>query len=90
MIKRRRRFRQTTSLEDRLAVAALDLREAAKKLPPGLERERLLRRARQNETASHVTEWLTSRGPAHANLICRDASGMLARDSSASCGVGLR
>jgi hypothetical protein len=37
-------------------------REQAKKLPPGKERERLVRRARQSETASHIDEWLSSPG----------------------------
>lgn len=36
-------------------------REAAK-LPPGKEREGLLRRARQLETASHINQWLSSPG----------------------------
>jgi hypothetical protein len=36
-------------------------REAAT-LPPGKEREGLLRRARQLETASHINQWLSSPG----------------------------
>jgi hypothetical protein len=38
------------------------LREEAKSLPPGVERDRLLRKARQDEVALHVTEWLKSPG----------------------------
>ena len=58
----RRRFTQTTSLEESLAEEAKRLRKQAQGTPPGIERERLVRRARQTETASRMTEWLTSRG----------------------------
>ncbi len=43
--------------EQREAILAL-----AKSLPVGKEREELLRKARQLETASHVNEWLSSPG----------------------------
>jgi hypothetical protein len=33
------------------------LRKEAKGTPPGIERERLLRRARQSETAAQMQEW---------------------------------
>jgi hypothetical protein len=56
----RRRFKQTLSLEERLAEEAKRLREEAKSLPPGAEREALLRRARQAETGSHMSQWLRS------------------------------
>jgi hypothetical protein len=58
----RRRFKQTVSLEERLAQEAARLREQARQLPAGAEREILLRKARQAETGSHMTEWLTSPG----------------------------
>jgi hypothetical protein len=58
----RRRFKQTVSLEARLAEEAKRLREEAKLLPPGALREELLRKARQCETGSHMSEWLTSPG----------------------------
>jgi len=58
----RRRFRQTESLEARLAEEAKRLREEAKLLPPGAQRDELIRKARQAETGSHMTEWLTSPG----------------------------
>ncbi|WP_314952650.1 hypothetical protein [Bradyrhizobium cosmicum] len=45
MIKRRRRFRQTDSLEARLAQFAMNLREEADQKPPGQERNSLLKRA---------------------------------------------
>lgn len=58
----RRRFKQTVSLSDRLAAEARRLRDEAKALSPGARRERLLRKARQLETASHINEWLASPG----------------------------
>jgi hypothetical protein len=61
-MKPRRRFKQTTTLEQRLTEEVQHLREKASKLPPCLERERLLRRARHVETASRINEWLTSPG----------------------------
>ena len=54
--------RQTESLEARLAQEAKRLREEAKLLPPGAQRDELIRKARQAETGSHMTEWLTSPG----------------------------
>ena len=56
----RRRFKQTQTLEERLAAEAKRLREEAKKLKPEVEREALLRKTRQAETGSHVSEWLRS------------------------------
>jgi hypothetical protein len=58
----RRRFKQTQPLEERLADEAKRLREEAKLLPPGAERDKIIRKARQAETGSHLTEWLTSPG----------------------------
>jgi hypothetical protein len=56
----RRRFQQSETLETCLAEEAKHLREEAKSLPPGAAREALLRKARQTETASHMSEWLSS------------------------------
>lgn len=61
-MQRRRRFKQTVPLEERLAEEAQRLRERAKSLPPGPQREDALRRARQAETGSHMSEWLRSPG----------------------------
>jgi hypothetical protein len=55
-----RRFKQIRSLEERLADEAKSLREQAEMLPPGAVREAVLRKARQAETGSHVSEWLKS------------------------------
>lgn len=59
---KRRHFAQTETLEDRLAAEAIELREKAKVMPPGLERDLLLRKARQAETGAHMSEWLRSSG----------------------------
>jgi len=59
---RRSRFIHNANLEERLALEAQSLKEQAEALPPGRDREMLLRRARQTETASHITEWLSSPG----------------------------
>ena len=62
MSERRRRFKQTETFEQRLAQEAIRFRTAAEELPPGTARELLLRRARQAETASHMSDWLRSPG----------------------------
>jgi len=37
-------------------------RDEAEKLPPGRDRDALLKKARQLDTASHINEWLSSPG----------------------------
>jgi hypothetical protein len=44
------------------AEEAQRLKKQAKALPPGTQREGLLRKARQAETASHISQWLNSPG----------------------------
>ncbi|WIW49897.1 hypothetical protein ML401_20260 [Bradyrhizobium sp. 62B] len=61
-MKHRRRFKQTQSLEERLAAEALRLRAKAEEAAPGIERDHLLRQARQCDTGSHMNQWLTSPG----------------------------
>jgi hypothetical protein len=58
----RRRFKQTLPLEERLRLQAEADRERAESLPPGRERDELLVKARRADTASHLTEWLSSPG----------------------------
>jgi len=58
----RRRFNPTDFLEDRLAAEAMRLRKEARGTPAGVERDRLLRLARQAETGSRIGEWLRSNG----------------------------
>jgi hypothetical protein len=61
-MKHRRRFKQALLLEERLAEEARRLREEAELLPHGPVRDEALRRARQAETGSHLSEWLRSPG----------------------------
>jgi hypothetical protein len=58
----RRRLKQSQSLKRRLIEQAKRLREEAKLKGPGVERETLLRKARQAATAAHIDEWLSSPG----------------------------
>jgi hypothetical protein len=58
----RRRFKQVTSLKDRLAQEAESLRKQAQEMPPGVRRDELLRKAREAETAARVDDWLASPG----------------------------
>jgi len=58
----RRRVKQVRSLEERLAEQAVKLKEHAANLPAGVEREKLLGKARLAETGAHLTGWLTSPG----------------------------
>lgn len=58
----RRRFKQSDSLEHRLDDEAQRLRQEAMKTSSGDEREQLMRKARQAETAAHISEWLRSPG----------------------------
>ena len=58
----RRSFKPSAPLDQRLEEQAKRLRKEARGTPPGVEREKLLRRARQTETAAHIQEWLSSPG----------------------------
>lgn len=58
----RRRFKQTKPLYERLADEAVRLREEARSLLPGQRRDMLLRKARQDETAMQIENWLRSPG----------------------------
>ena len=58
-----RRVERKPTFEQRLALEAARFKEAAEKERPGtMARELLLRRARQAETASRISEWLNSPG----------------------------
>lgn len=58
----RRRFKNIRTFPDRLSDFAREAREHAEKLPPGPEKDDLLKKARQADTASHVEKWLNSPG----------------------------
>ena len=61
MIKRRR-FKQTASLSERLVRNVEQLEAQLATLPPGPERDRLVRQIRQNEIAANIDQWLKSTG----------------------------
>jgi hypothetical protein len=58
----RRRFTQTVTLDERLEEQAERLRREGRGTPPGVERDKLIRGAREAEAAAHIQEWLTSAG----------------------------
>ena len=60
-MQQRRRFTQTESLKDRLAAFAKKTRERAEQLS-GPERDALLKKARQADTAAHLDDWANSQG----------------------------
>jgi hypothetical protein len=62
MQKRPRYFKQKVSLEERLASYANSAREVAALLPPGAEKDELLRKVRQADTAVHLSDWANSPG----------------------------
>jgi hypothetical protein len=56
----RRHFKQPVPPDQWLTEEAERLRKEAQGARPGVEREELIRRARQLETVAHFDEWLTS------------------------------
>jgi hypothetical protein len=62
MQQQRRRFNKKLSFRDRLASFAKTARKVAALLPPGAEKDELLRKARQADTAAHLNEWVSSPG----------------------------
>ena len=61
-MQHRRRFKQTTSLKERLALFAKEAKEEALSLPPGPERDALLKKASKADVAAHLDEWVNSPG----------------------------
>jgi hypothetical protein len=58
-VPQRRSFKQQVALDQRLAEQAKRLRTEAEGIPPGVERDELIRLARQAETAALMDEWLS-------------------------------
>lgn len=54
------RVKRAKRWEQQYAEDALRLRETAELLPPGAVKDAALRKARQLETASRMSEWLSS------------------------------
>lgn len=57
-----RRFKNISTFPDPVAKKAARLREEAETKPPGQERDVLLRKARQANTAAHIDDWINSPG----------------------------
>ena len=62
MKRTRNRKRPVLSFQDRLKRLAEQAREAASRLPPGEDRDRLTQQALENETAAKIDRWLSSPG----------------------------
>jgi len=60
MVIKRRRFKQETSLQDRIVEWAIAIRKQADVMRPGPERDQLLAKLRQAETAMHMENWANS------------------------------
>ena len=59
---KQRRHKQTISFKDRLADWAEKIRKQAIQMPPGTERDAMLKRASQADIAAHLDEWANSPG----------------------------
>lgn len=59
---KRRHFTQTSSLTEHLLYDIEQLRKQAERLPSGPAQDAVLRKIRQNETAAHISDWLSSPG----------------------------
>lgn len=57
-MQKRRRFKQTSTLRERLLADTEHLREQAGMLPQGQIRDHVMRRIRQNEAAADLCEML--------------------------------
>jgi hypothetical protein len=62
MTSQRRRFKQVTTLQDRIVEWAKAIRAQAAALPPGRDRDELLKKVRQAEAAMHLEDWANSPG----------------------------
>jgi hypothetical protein len=61
-MQHRRRFKQDLTFKDRLTAWANEARVRAKKLPPGPERDAMIKKASQAEVAAHLDDWANSPG----------------------------
>jgi hypothetical protein len=61
-MQNQRRFKHQITLQDRIVAWAKQVRAQAAELPPGPEREELLKKVRQAETAMHLDDWANSPG----------------------------
>lgn len=77
-MKSRPRHRQATSFQERLARFSRDVRERAIALPPGEERNALMKKLERTQWAVQMSEWLNSPNqkaappPGNAELLDRE------------------
>jgi hypothetical protein len=73
MSERRARIVNGKSFKERLLEEAARCRETAEQLPPSTERENLIKRGQQAETAAQMDDWLAaSNQPAPASVRLRE------------------
>ena len=60
MTQRRHRFKQELTLQDRLAAWSNEVLEQAAKLPPGPEKDALIKKARQATVACNLDDWASA------------------------------
>lgn len=58
----RHHSKQAMPFKDRLTAFAEEARQKATELPPGPERDEMLKKARQADTACHLDAWANSPG----------------------------
>ncbi|MDA9412394.1 hypothetical protein XH98_32830 [Bradyrhizobium sp. CCBAU 51745] len=61
-MKHWRRVQQAETLRETLARLALAMRKRAEALPAGIERDQLLKQARNADTTAHLDDWVSSPG----------------------------
>jgi hypothetical protein len=61
-MSKRRRVKPALSFFDRLKMEAQRLRQEAENKPPGPDRDELMKKVRQVETALRIANWVTSPG----------------------------
>lgn len=62
MVKTRRRFKQQLTFQDRVVSWSREVLEVANALPPGPERDAMLKKVRQADVACHLDDWAKSPG----------------------------
>jgi hypothetical protein len=88
----RRRVKQTASLNARIARLAKKIKERAKTLPPGEEREEMMRKAEDTELALRMTQWMSSPGlqPGRGTVVDGvEGRGPLRPSTAARCSAAL-
>jgi hypothetical protein len=63
----RRRFQQSESLKERLAVFSTRVRQKTESMPPGTERSELEKKIQQAEIAAEIDGWANSAELEHAS-----------------------